>query len=230
MLRPSISTNTAPTDSSNQDQHENSNLTLDVTPQQTHLEPPPLPPKPRHLVSDVGSHTTSEESPPSIPPRLSQSYTLVNPLSASQSTTPLETNIIYSTTTDRRHREDLSPEPVHSYYKAELCRLESFSSWPPGLNQQPKELAQAGFFYTGSSDQVKCFYCDGGLESWEPEDSPWGEHCKWFPDCPFLHMSTSRNIKEERKLKENNEKKAGQFAKQIKKQHTKGKNKKKQTH
>ena len=34
-------------------------------------------------------------------------------------------------------------------------------------------------------DQVRCFTCDGGLRRWDPEDDPWTEHCRWFPNCPF---------------------------------------------
>ncbi|KAI8512025.1 Baculoviral IAP repeat-containing protein 2 [Branchiostoma belcheri] len=36
------------------------------------------------------------------------------------------------------------------------------------------------------ADNVKCFYCDGGLRNWEPGDEPWTEHAKWFPRCEFL--------------------------------------------
>ncbi len=32
----------------------------------------------------------------------------------------------------------------------------------------------------GLSDQVKCFYCDGGLRNWQPHDEPWTEHARWF--------------------------------------------------
>lgn len=40
--------------------------------------------------------------------------------------------------------------------------------------------------FLGMDDQVRCFTCDGGLRSWDPEDDPWIEHCRWFPACPFL--------------------------------------------
>ena len=40
----------------------------------------------------------------------------------------------------------------------------------------------------GYADHVKCFFCDGGLRNWEPQDDPWQEHVKWFPRCPFVHM------------------------------------------
>jgi hypothetical protein len=32
--------------------------------------------------------------------------------------------------------------------------------------------------FLGMSDQVKCFYCDGGLKNWQPEDDPWVEHAR----------------------------------------------------
>ena len=82
--------------------------------------------------------------------------------------------------------------PRHSSFVTEQARLKSFSFWPPSLTQKPQELAESGFFYTGRSDQVKCFYCDGGLESWEPADSPWGEHVKWFGDCAFVKMKKDK--------------------------------------
>ena len=36
---------------------------------------------------------------------------------------------------------------------------------------------------------MKCFYFDGGLESWETEDEPFKEHRKWFSDCAFVKLS-----------------------------------------
>jgi len=94
--------------------------------------------------------------------------------------------------------------PTHVNYVTVHSRLKSFSCWPPALPQRPQELSEAGFFYTGRSDQVKCFYCDGGLESWEPADSPWKEHQKWFKDCAFVKMrrDTEENVKR-RSLREN---------------------------
>ena len=39
---------------------------------------------------------------------------------------------------------------------------------------------------SGYSDNVKCFFCDGGLCNWEADDEPWTEHARWFPNCGFL--------------------------------------------
>ncbi|XP_053339016.1 baculoviral IAP repeat-containing protein 7 [Clarias gariepinus] len=74
----------------------------------------------------------------------------------------------------------------------ERTRLASFSSWPASSFVQPDTLARAGFFYTGQSDNVKCFFCDGNLRNWDPGDDPWQEHAKWFPRCEYLIQSRGR--------------------------------------
>ena len=38
----------------------------------------------------------------------------------------------------------------------------------------------------GERDRAKCWYCNGGLQNWEPTDQPWIEHAKWFPLCEYL--------------------------------------------
>ena len=35
---------------------------------------------------------------------------------------------------------------------------------------------------------MKCFFCDGGLRTWEPGDDPWREHARWFPKCPYVRQ------------------------------------------
>ncbi|XP_073518225.1 baculoviral IAP repeat-containing protein 2 isoform X1 [Phyllobates terribilis] len=65
-------------------------------------------------------------------------------------------------------------------------RLKTFLNWPPRIPVTPKKLAEAGFYYVGRNDDVKCFCCDGGLRCWESGDDPWVEHAKWFPRCEYL--------------------------------------------
>ena len=48
------------------------------------------------------------------------------------------------------------------------------------------QIAEAGFFYNGYVDSVKCWYCDGRLINWKQDDEPWTEHAKWFPGCEYL--------------------------------------------
>ncbi|KAK6171490.1 hypothetical protein SNE40_019668 [Patella caerulea] len=76
--------------------------------------------------------------------------------------------------------------PRHPNYATEASRIASYTTWPSGLSQTPQQLAKAGFFYAGFDDSVKCFYCDGGLRTWERGDDPWEEHAKWFSRCPYV--------------------------------------------
>ncbi|XP_033739618.1 E3 ubiquitin-protein ligase XIAP-like [Pecten maximus] len=76
--------------------------------------------------------------------------------------------------------------PKHPHHAIESARLASFRNWPTYKHQTPELLSKAGFFYANFGDNVKCFYCDGGLKNWEPGDNPWEEHARWFPKCPFV--------------------------------------------
>ncbi|XP_061909707.1 baculoviral IAP repeat-containing protein 7 [Entelurus aequoreus] len=91
-------------------------------------------------------------------------------------------------------------QAVYPEMEAEDSRLTTFHNWPTEASVQPDLLARAGFFYTGHGDNVKCFYCDGGLRNWELGDDPWQEHAKWFPRCEFLIQSRGqeyiRNIQD----------------------------------
>ncbi|KAL3882671.1 hypothetical protein ACJMK2_028988 [Sinanodonta woodiana] len=77
-------------------------------------------------------------------------------------------------------------KPKHPDYSILTSRLESFRGWPSLAAQKPSELAAAGLYYVGVGDCVQCFYCGGGLRSWEEEDDPWQEHARWYPNCAFL--------------------------------------------
>ncbi|XP_037697153.1 baculoviral IAP repeat-containing protein 3 [Choloepus didactylus] len=66
------------------------------------------------------------------------------------------------------------------------ARFKTFLNWPSNVLVHPEQLASAGFYYMGHSDDVKCFCCDGGLRCWESGDDPWVEHAKWFPRCEYL--------------------------------------------
>ena len=48
------------------------------------------------------------------------------------------------------------------------------------------QMAQAGLYYLGERDRVKCYYCNGGLQNWDVGDNPWFEHAKWFPLCEYV--------------------------------------------
>ena len=78
-------------------------------------------------------------------------------------------------------------------------RLQSFSSywWPSvKVHQKPLDLAEAGFFYCGISDNVRCFYCGNGLRNWRENDIPWNEHAFWYPECKYVLIKKGRTFVE----------------------------------
>ncbi|KAK1163045.1 hypothetical protein AOXY_G16405 [Acipenser oxyrinchus oxyrinchus] len=68
----------------------------------------------------------------------------------------------------------------------EEARLDTFQSWPPSAPVRPRELSQAGFYYTNSRDRVKCFCCGGVRGNWKPGDEAWKEHERHFSHCVFI--------------------------------------------
>lgn len=79
--------------------------------------------------------------------------------------------------------------PDFPEFAIESNRLQSFADWPKMMRQTPKQLSDAGFFYTQISDRVICFYCGGGLCKWEENDDPWEQHALWHNKCNYLHLN-----------------------------------------
>ncbi|KAH9487777.1 Baculoviral IAP repeat-containing protein 7-A [Bulinus truncatus] len=77
-------------------------------------------------------------------------------------------------------------QPKSQWYTETTDRLQTFTHWPNDSHQTPESLAEAGLYYQGYVDCVKCFHCGGKLRGWEKEDHPWVEHAKWFPSCHFV--------------------------------------------
>ena len=67
-------------------------------------------------------------------------------------------------------------------------RLQSFrGKWPKYLRGPlPEEFARSGFVYHGEGDKVQCFSCGVKLHYWEPLDSAYKEHARWFSQCQYL--------------------------------------------
>ncbi|MBW00579.1 Baculoviral IAP repeat-containing protein 7, partial [Eschrichtius robustus] len=87
-----------------------------------------------------------------------------------------------------------SARPAFPGMGSEELRLASFYDWPLSAVVPPELLAAAGFFHTGQQDKVRCFFCYGGLQSWEQGDDPWTEHARWFPRCEFLLRTKGRDF------------------------------------
>ncbi|XP_060568555.1 uncharacterized protein LOC132727155 isoform X2 [Ruditapes philippinarum] len=76
--------------------------------------------------------------------------------------------------------------PKHAQYASKTAREASYSTWPDTSSHTPEVLADAGFFYAGFGDCVRCFYCGIGLRHWTAEDDPWIEHARWYKNCVFV--------------------------------------------
>ena len=70
----------------------------------------------------------------------------------------------------------------------------SWSAHVTFTNPSYDKIAQAGFFYTGEADCVRCFWCLLGLNCWEPGDDPWREHARFSPYCPWLMRCRGRHF------------------------------------
>jgi hypothetical protein len=64
-------------------------------------------------------------------------------------------------------------------------RHASFATCPNENLPSVDDLVRAGFFYTGTKNIVTCFYCNGSLQNWGPNDNPMIEHARWFPHCAY---------------------------------------------
>ncbi|VDI42650.1 Hypothetical predicted protein [Mytilus galloprovincialis] len=92
--------------------------------------------------------------------------------------------------------------PKHPVLEDKDSRLKTFAGvWRTDIEQTPEILVDAGFFYTGEEDTVRCHYCDGGLRNWEPKDIPWEEHARWFPFCKFVIKMKGREYIDEIRIK-----------------------------
>ncbi|VVC34546.1 Hypothetical protein CINCED_3A005156 [Cinara cedri] len=50
----------------------------------------------------------------------------------------------------------------------------------------PHQMADAGFFYLGVQDRVRCLFCSKEFDSWQRGDYPLVEHKKQSPQCAFF--------------------------------------------
>lgn len=84
----------------------------------------------------------------------------------------------------------------HIHFTCEANRLSSFEGrWSIDFPVLPSDLSAAGLYYIGPGDRVACPWCNGNLYNWEIDDVPITEHCRHFPECPFMadHFMTQKN-------------------------------------
>ncbi len=73
-------------------------------------------------------------------------------------------------------------------------RMDTFDAWPLKVDlQSPSNMALSGFFYIGSADRARCFYCGLTLRDWDINDDPFAVHLQWSPKCQYiLHIQEDR--------------------------------------
>jgi hypothetical protein len=84
-----------------------------------------------------------------------------------------------------RSNEIVFTAAYHPTYAELPKRHASFATWPNENLPSVDDLVRAGFFYTGTKNIVTCFYCNGSLQNWGPNDNPMIEHTRSFPNCAY---------------------------------------------
>lgn len=80
-------------------------------------------------------------------------------------------------------------QPDFPEFVIETARFRSFDGWSKKkMKPEPKQLSDAGFFYTQKDDRVICFCCGGGLRDWDEKDDPWEQHALWYSKCDYLRL------------------------------------------
>ncbi|KAL3213156.1 hypothetical protein MRX96_007747 [Rhipicephalus microplus] len=64
-------------------------------------------------------------------------------------------------------------------------RLATFITWPL-MSPCASDMANAGFYYLGKEDFVKCVSCCITIGKWVYGEDPAIEHCKYAPQCDFV--------------------------------------------
>lgn len=70
------------------------------------------------------------------------------------------------------------------------ARLKSFKYWTG--TEDPCQLALVGFYYTGFSDLIKCYYCKyDAYNFFTGTENTLQDHKRYSPDCPFYELNTT---------------------------------------
>lgn len=85
------------------------------------------------------------------------------------------------------------PGPGHEMNK-EGVRIASYHTFPLSIPVSTLRLAQAGFYYTGDGDKVKCFSCGVTYQGWKQGDRPQVIHATISPTCSLVTGQDSSNV------------------------------------
>ena len=67
-----------------------------------------------------------------------------------------------------------------------LLRIHSFNNFLRQVNSFTSFLARAGYYYTGVSDEVRCYACGITHIKWTSRDDPIAIHRNFSPSCSHV--------------------------------------------
>ncbi|CAM4941620.1 unnamed protein product [Rotaria socialis] len=113
----------------------------------------------------------------------------VSPINVGDGKSTVNTSDIPSRTASNlgplRSNDTVFTDSCNPAYSEIPKRHASYATWPIEDLPPVDDLVRAGFFYTGTKSIVTCFYCNGSLQNWAPNDNPMIEHARWFPHCAY---------------------------------------------
>ena len=65
-------------------------------------------------------------------------------------------------------------------------RMQTYKNWPRNTPVSPEDLVNAGFYFVGPDDRVKCAYCQKRIRNWEKSDDPKAVHATLNKSCEFV--------------------------------------------
>ena len=80
--------------------------------------------------------------------------------------------------------------------KLHIKFLRSFEGSVHLFTLNVKDLAGAGFYYTGIRDRVKCVFCRIEVEDWNHNDMPLIDHRRLSSNCFFIQKKYEEYSKE----------------------------------
>lgn len=82
---------------------------------------------------------------------------------------------------------------IRKLCNSELNRLYTYKDWNGAVFAI--RLAEEGFFYTGTEDKVRCYFCHSEKENWSPGEKAYLVHKKLNANCPLIvNRSETNNI------------------------------------
>lgn len=93
-----------------------------------------------------------------------------------------------------RNESEETNGPLNEHMNSEMNRFATFECFPNIDKPYSTRLAQAGFYYTLTSDEVRCRWCEKVFYDWSAVDDPFEVHRNYSPTCPFLTNNKLMNI------------------------------------